>query len=492
MMIKSRKLTIMILLAILISMVLMALLQVPKHEEKSIVTYSFMNESKAEIPTYIFHINFDDKKSLIKGTMNIQVPNTSSKQLQELYFHLYPNAFANWKWEEASMPESIGYLRIKEAVVNDIKVVAHQRDTLLKINLPIPLKPKEIANVNLNFELKIPDKGLRLTKVNNTAFLAQWYPMLAVFDEEDGWHIEPYTTTGDPFFTEVANYEVYLQLPKGYRVISTGNESRNTIEELENTQKVYLSQKKVRDFALMFTKDYQKISAMDDNKIIINLYYLPNQQEVAGLLFGGAMEAMDYYGKTFGPYPLEEVDIVLANAGNGIAGMEYPGLVTSDPSVRLKGDSLPAYNVVAHELAHQWWYSTVGNNQIAEPWLDEGLTSFSEYLYMEQVLGRKDIDEIMGRIKKYTDDIGIENNINVLQSIYNYGDNYGLFVYGRPAAMLWEIKKRYGYDNVKKIMQTYYQKYKYRVATTEDFVQVVNQVLDQDMSTFFKNWFLLK
>ncbi len=50
----------------------------------------------------------------------------------------------------------------------------------------------------MKYRLKLPKGGSRLNAFGRTAFLAQWYPMLAVKDE-DGWHTEPYTTVGDPF-----------------------------------------------------------------------------------------------------------------------------------------------------------------------------------------------------------------------------------------------------------------------------------------------------
>ncbi|KXG43195.1 M1 family aminopeptidase [Tepidibacillus decaturensis] len=147
---------------------------------------------------------------------------------------------------------------------------------------------------------------------------------------------------------------------------------------------------------------------------------------------------------------------------------------------------------MAHELAHQWWYSTVGNNQIEEPWLDEGLTSFSEYLYTEQVLKRKNIDVLMKKIKQTTDQLSAEQNVSVLQSIYSYGDLYGLFIYARPAAMLWELKEEFGDQKVKELLQTYYKNYRFKIASTEDFIQTANTVFNKDMSPFFNQWLITR
>lgn len=448
---------------------------------------SYQKTKINQIPEYKFDISYDENKKSITGSMKILVPNNSEDEFNELYFHLYPNVFANWKWGELSKPKTEGSIIVKEATVNQVAVVPHQNETLLKLNLPKPLKPNELAEVALVFELKLPQNGLRLSHINNTTFLAQWYPMLAVYDDE-GWHLDPYTTTGDPFFSEVANYEVHLDLPKGYYAVST---AEDPIQTSSDKQTVYLSQQKVRDFAIMISKDYNKVTGFTNNDIKVNMYYLAEHQEVSALLLGSAIEAMDFFETSFGEYPMEEIDVVLTDAGYGIAGMEYPGLVTSNPYTY--GDPVaPAYNVVAHEIAHQWWYGVVGNNQVKEPWLDEGLTSFSEYLFMEQVLNKKDIAKIMEKYTAYTDEIAAKNKLDVLQSIYTYGDYYSYFVYGRPAAMLWELKEQYGTDKVVEILRLYYQKFQFKIATTEDFIQITNDVLEKDMGTFFDKWLIVE
>lgn len=456
-------------------------------EETTLETLArYQMAARDQITNYYFNIEYNEQLQLVSGELRVTIPNRSQDNLEELYFHLYPNVFSNWKWEEISRPKTKGSITITKASVNQIDVVPHQNETLLKINLPAPLKPQEQVEVSMTFELKLPENGVRLNYSENTIFLAQWYPMLAVYDKE-GWHIDPYTTVGDPFFSEVANFHVNLTLPDGYYAVSTANDT------VQDTNRVELNQNNVRDFAIMITKEYGKIAAISNNNVKVNLYYLNDQQEVAALLLGSAVEAMDFYDEAFGKYPLEEIDIVLADAGHGIAGMEYPGLVTSNHLAKNSNRQfLPAYNVVAHELAHQWWYSIVGNNQVKEPWLDEGLTSFSEYLYMEQVLNRTDIDEVMNKLKKYTDDIAEKNNIGVVQSIYTYGDLYPYFVYGRPAAMLWELKRVYGLDTVEEILQNYYEQYKFKIATTEDFINVVNDVIGKDMTSFFDEWLIVE
>jgi aminopeptidase N len=326
---------------------------------------------------------------------------------------------------------------------------------------------------------------MRLNTFKNTAFLAQWYPMLAVRDQH-GWHTEPFTTTGDPFYSVMSDFEVTFRLPEGYRVISTGNNKNQPVGS-----KITIKQDQVRDFAAVLTKDYRAVSGKYKD-IQVNLWYMNGMEDVAKPLLEAAVSGMKFYSEKFGPYPYEEVDVVLGETGEGIAGMEYPGLVTSIPKIGTKKGIQPAVNVVVHELAHQWWYGVVGNNQAKEPWLDEGLTTFSEFLYMEEKM-KEDERELLKRASKKADEIHQTAGISSAQPLYDYPEPvYGLMVYIRPAAMLYELMDDIGKEKVLEILKTYYHRYQYKVATTRDFIRTANEVAGKDLTPFFQKWLYFK
>src|SRR5690606_41194655 len=80
-----------------------------------------------------------------------------------------------------------GYLDVTEVKVNGRKAATHIDGTVMRVNLPKPLQPGQSARIEMKYRLKLPRGGSRLNAFGRTAFLAQWYPMLAVKDE-DGWH----------------------------------------------------------------------------------------------------------------------------------------------------------------------------------------------------------------------------------------------------------------------------------------------------------------
>ena len=97
-----------------------------------------------------------------------------------------------------------------------------------------------------------------------------------------------------------------------------------------------------------------------------------------------AEQAIKLYGEWYGDYPYDELKIVDADDSPG-AGMEYPGVVL------ISGKAVPFTTLheaeVIHEIAHQWFYGMVANNELDEAWLDEGFATFTEIRYFEAIYG---------------------------------------------------------------------------------------------------------
>jgi Peptidase family M1 domain len=436
-------------------------------------------------PVYRIEADYDEKSSTVSGRMEVTLPKNRSESWKEVYFHLYPNAFRRWQWGEESKPKESGYLDVSEVRVNGRKAQSHIDGTVMKLSLPEPLPPGQSAQIEMIYRLKLPKGGNRLNAFGKTAFLAQWYPMLAVKDQ-DGWHTEPYTAVGDPFYSQMSDFEVTFRVPEGYRLITSADDRTKPVKG-----DVTLRQENIRDFAAVITKDYDVIEGAAGN-VQVNLWYQKGMEKEAKELHRAAVSGMQFFGSLFGAYPYREVDVVLGETGHGIAGMEYPGLVTSIPKYPTRDGERPAVNVVVHELAHQWWYGVVGNNQVKEPWLDEGLTTFSELLYMHDKMG-EDQRELLGRVAEVSDEIHDKQGVTSVEPLYKYSDSiYGLMVYTRPAAMLWELMDVIGRDKVLEILRTYYDRYKFQVATTADFIKVANEVAGKDLTPFFDRWLYFK
>ena len=113
---------------------------------------------------------------------------------------------------------------------------------------------------------------------------------------------------------------------------------------------------------------------MSPNGVLVKVWW-PDEisKAQADSMFAVGKSAIDSHSAAYGAYPYREVDLVLGNFTR-FGGMEYPQLVMSDPSP----------GVIVHELAHQWWFGLVGDDEYTEPWLDEAFASYATDVYYGQ------------------------------------------------------------------------------------------------------------
>jgi len=209
-------------------------------------------------------------------------------------------------------------------------------------------------------------------------------------------------------------------------------------------------------------------------------------------------EALEYgvksirlFNQIYGKYPYPVYSVVETEFPSG---MEYPALVyISDKYYKPTYTSDPLVITVVHETAHQWFYGIVGNDQIDEAWLDEGFAAFSETIFIERTFGKKTgqdyyVRSIENSVEEALSSQIIDGELVKSLSEFEDWDDYAPTVYDRGAQMLNKLRETLGEDTFLKIVKTYVEKYKFKIATTSDFIKVCEEVSGKDLKEFFKPW----
>jgi len=95
------------------------------------------------------------------------------------------------------------------------------------------------------------------------------------------------------------------------------------------------------------------------------------------------VQAVGLFEAKFAPYPYDSLSVVETESPDG---QEYDGLVflSSDFYDQYGGSNRSnMVSIGVHEIAHNWWFGLVGNDQALEPWLDEALSVYSERIFYE-------------------------------------------------------------------------------------------------------------
>lgn len=263
----------------------------------------------------------------------------------------------------SAVPRALGYLTLGESVTVDGEPVEPTWTTSINLRVPLEgLRPRASTTIRIPFRL---DVGLsrdaftaRTSRANGVLSFGQWFPIVS--HEHDVYGL------GDPQITRTADavrldLTTTTALPRdavacpGLAAAPSESGTRWTCESTD-----------VRDFSFVVNPRF-RLTERSVNGIELRVY----TETVGGARTADlAQEALIGLSEAFGRYPWD--DLVLAEVGSGGGfSMEYPRMI------HLSRDKVADAYVVYHEVAHQWFYGQLGNDQQREPWLDEALADFS-------------------------------------------------------------------------------------------------------------------
>jgi len=203
---------------------------------------------------------------------------------------------------------------------------------------------------------------------------------------------------------------------------------------------------------------------------------------------------MKKFDEWYGPYPYSQITVVDPPHGGGASGgMEYPTFITADTTWwMMDGFKIPEV-VVEHEFGHQYWYGMVATNEFEEGWLDEGINQYSECKVMDALYG-SDRDILNTRVATAGErGFNLENYIGVadLDPMTRYGwqyasfNSYGGITYSKTALVLLTLEHIMGEQKVREAQRVYFERYRFRHPTADDFLNTVNEVAGQNLDWYW-------
>ena len=449
--------------------------------------------------TYAISAELNDETMQISGSEKITFINDTGADLDYVCLHLYPRAFReNATIKPYTMltvatcfPNGISYgdIQIGSVKINGNDAVyelAGEDEDILKISFGFKLSTKKSVIIDINFNIIIPNSTHRLGYYNSNINLGNFYPIICKF-EGGKFDTTPYYSTGDPFFSDIANYEVDFTYPANYTLCSTGAfETQNNAGK--NTSKI--KAKAVRDFAMCLSSSGAKLETKTGNTSVYYMGY--NSDENLNKYLEISKTAVEYFSKNFGAYPYSTLTVVKTPFIYG--GMEYPNLVYVSDSIDDEDEYL---KVIVHEIAHQWWYSTVGNNEAKEAWLDESLAEYSSALFFEHNDYGISYDDLvqtaLSSYLLYVDVISslrgdVNTKMNLSVSEYQNDYEYSYMVYVKGVIMFDALRSVVGENKVIAGLKKYYSDNKFKIATKENFLEAFRSACHKDLDGFFDGY----
>lgn len=424
---------------------------------------------------YTIDVIYDDETNRILCNESLVYINNTKTTLDKIYLHIYPNAFCQEKsapFEDSEMSRAYpngfneGYIDIKNVLSDKEKLkyeVTGDKNDILEIKLDKLLKAGEVVKIDLKYNVKLPNCLGRFGYGDNTVNITNWFPIACVYDDK-GWNLKSYETVGDPFYSDTSNFKVQILAPSKYKLATTG---KVTEKKTDNEKILYtIDGKMVRDFAFILSDKFI-VNKANYKDIVINTYNLNEDMSKEALDI--SKSSIEIFSNLFGDYPYDTYSVVASDFF--IGGMEYPMLSMIDEGLYNRENKFLLEYVIAHETAHQWWYSVIGNDEINEPWLDEALTEYSTILYFEQKYGKETGDKLIKTMEVQTRNY---KTADIFKATTDYKDSseYSLSVYTKGAVVFNEIRKEVGDEVFFNTLKEYYNTYKFKNVNGPQFVDL--------------------
>jgi hypothetical protein len=481
---------------------------------------------------YDIKASLDTTTKALAGSLRLRYTNNSPDTLRFIWLQLEQNAFKDKSLNSYIFPQDSRFgargfeggdvIERFDQVLGGARRVPLKRrtnETVMKVDLAEPLAPGRAATFDVAWRFLIPEHGAdRMGRDGSLYELAQWYPRVAVYDDVRGWNIEPYLGQGE-FYLEYGDYTVEVTVPTGYIVASTGMLT-NQREVLTPTQIARLAQalkspttvnvvtldeirsgaarpkskgstltwkfaaKNVRDVAWAASPEYIW-DASGWNGILAQAFYRPSAVDPWKDAADQTRMSIDEYSTRWFKYPWPQMSAV----EGPISGMEYPMLVMESKS----SDKYDLYNVVTHEIGHNWFPMIVGSNERVHMWQDEGFNTFiNTFSEGRRYPERGDQMTRAHEERRYVEAAMKANSDKTVDVMPDRIDPrmLGIASYVKPSVGLQLLRQEImGPDAFDDAFRTYIQRWAFKHPTPTDFYRTMEDVGGRRLDWFWREWF---
>jgi hypothetical protein len=455
----------------------------------------------SDVVDYTLRATLDPVTHTVAGSGTIHFRNASTQAVNELWLHLYLNAFKNDRSaflrervggrgsEEPVSRGSIALRRLSLVEANgassdllprmEIHRPGDDDETDARVPLPRDLPAGASIDLDVAFDDRLPVIIERTGYVDRFHMVGQWFPKIARLEPDGTWAHFPFHHLSE-FYADFGTYDVTIDVPAAYTIGATGPAVETRVEGGRRIERHV--QADIHDFAWTAWDRWQTMRETIDG-VEVTVLYPPGFDEVAGRDLAALRFALPYDSARYGRYPYGVLTLVHPqDDASEAGGMEYPTLITSDGPWFTPEQVLIPEIVTVHELGHQWFYGIVATNEAAWPFLDEGINQFVETDVMRRWRGPGSAADVWGlqigdgAIQAVASNRAVQDEpVAQSASAFSSGGNYGRLVYSRTAAVLDTLERVYGDDALAAVLGEYTRRFRFQHPGPEQLLAVFDE-----------------
>ena len=409
-------------------------------------------DSNGNRPTRSIHADVivDYETKVVEVSQRIIFLNREETPLNQIVLDVQPN-----QWEDS--------FSLAELTVNEQIAPYRLELNRLQIDLAAALRSGCRLEIALSFRLQpaaIRD-GLRSYRgffghSERQLNLGHFLPTVAARLAGD-WRLHEPIGIGEQVVYEVADWNVNLTVENAAQSLQLA--APGIVESLGGGRWT-INSSQSRDFALSLSEEFVVLEQELADGLSLAVYSFADAQiNDRGLILDGAThvvqeaaKALELFARLFGKYPYDRLVIV---QGDFPDGMEFSGMVFVGSAwfYGYDGTQKNYLTLISiHEVAHQWWYARVGSDAALNPWLDEALATYSEYLFIEAIYPVEKNWWWSYRVAPYFPQGAVDSAVYQ----FNTPREYINAVYLRGAQMLQNLREDIGDEAFFRLLRAYY------------------------------------
>lgn len=283
-----------------------------------------------------------------------------------------------------------------------------------------------------------------------------------------------------------ASFEFIVSAPSHYSVISNGlkieeKETGNGTKLTHWKEDMPLSTKiMVIGVAGFATKLYED----SPNDIPVTAWMYPKDSTQGFYDYAVAPSILKFFAENIGPFPYKKLANVQSKTIFG--GMENASCIFYNEDYAT--GKRQHEDVIAHEIAHQWFGDMVSEKSFAHLWISEGFADYFEHYYFEKKYGEKVAREKWEDSRRKVIEFVRQSSKPVVDSTEDLMSLLNANSYNKGSWFLRMLQSEVGDKTFLKIVQTFYNQYKGGNAETKDFEAVAENISGKELSWFFQQW----
>ncbi|MEO9475255.1 MAG: M1 family metallopeptidase [Cyclobacteriaceae bacterium] len=471
---------------------------------------------------YKMDILFDTDNHQFSGDQVITYTNNSPDTLNQIFYHLYYNAFqpgSMMEWHRRLTPnpdprfplmDEIGNLKDTETGWHKVKTLTQDGEeleyeisyTTLEVKLAKPILPGQSTTFKMQFESQVP---LQIRRTGRDSFdgvdysMAQWFPKLAEYDPY-GWHTHPYV--GREFYAPWGDYEVNITIDKKYVLAGTGIvQNPNEVGYGYEDEGVKVKRKgktltwkfkanNVHDFVWAADTDYEQTTAQVPNGPLLRFFYIKGEETELWRteLPTYTVKCFEYMNENFGKYGWSQYSVI--QGGDG--GMEYPMATLIINKKRSTGvRSLNSIvGTMVHEVMHSWYQGMLATNESYYSWMDEGFATYAEDYVVNEIQNLGEDNPTRATINYYIRwaNTGKEEAAVLHDDHFITNRGYSFGSYYKGAVALAQLNYIIGEEVLHKGMIKYRNQWGFKHPHPNDFIRLMEKESNIQLRWFFDDW----